>query len=163
MATAALISTVASAGVSVHNAREQKQASKDAERAQRAAANIEKRKAAIQNARERRKATAERNMMVARNQASQAAASFGSSSFDNTNSAIVSQTAGNIGFQSQMEGLNARQIDFGNMAARYQSEGQRHGIMAAMPGNLGLGFGSMISNFDNMSNSFKSIGNRLFG
>lgn len=143
MASATLIavSTLATAGGQVHSALEQRQAGKAQERA----ARDERRKAALQNARQRRRAAAE--AQVARAQVEAQGAAQGDVSGSGTAQAIgaiESQTAGNISFQRTQEGINDRIISNQRSAQRSLNSAQFGQSIASLPSQFGLGAGSLI-------------------
>lgn len=167
MATAAGVAAgaaILSAGVSVKSSVDQRRAQDEARRAERKRAALEERRAAIQNARERRKLSAEARIQAEQVRARAAAASgVDSTSTSNTIGAIGSQTAGAIGFQQTLSNLSTQQIRLGQQANDARADAAKAQALGALPGQLGVGFGDIIGNFDGFSNSLKSVGNKFRG
>lgn len=158
MGVVTAVAAVASAGMSIDQSNKQRKAMSEARREARIKAAIEKRKADIQNARARRKAAAESAVQRARIQARAAARGSESSGTDVSLGAVTKQTQDNISFQRQLQSLTNQQIASGVRAGRFESQAQAAGARAQIPGQLGLGFGSIIGNFDGMSNALSNAG-----
>lgn len=133
-------STLATVGGTAYSIDRQREAEKDQKRA----ARIEKRKAAIQNARERRRAAAEAQVARSRIQAQEAKGTFTSSGQTQSVGAINSQLAGNLSFSRQTEVLNNRILSAQNSAASAMTQAAYGQAAAALPGALGFGLGDQI-------------------
>lgn len=118
----------------------QREASQDNKRA----ARLEKRKAAIQNARERRRAAAEAQVMRSRVQAEQAATGFSTSGQTQQMGAINSQLAGQLATSNRIEGLNRGIINAQTSANNAQTQAGYGQAFGQLSGQLGFGLGSMI-------------------
>ena len=103
------------AGSLLYGANEQRKASKQ----QRKAAQTERRMAEVENVRSRREAIRERILQTEalRNQAA-VTGTMESSGFQGGVASLGSQTASNIGFQTQLESLNNQRLSFLDKSAK---------------------------------------------
>lgn len=120
--SAAIIGVTLAAGA--YTAYEQKEARKDQARAQEKANEIEQRRSQISNQRERAKAAAQTQMLVAQNQAAAAGQGYSfSSSLAGSNIGLQSQLSSAIGYQNTLLASNALRADViqqgENRAARH--------------------------------------------
>jgi uncharacterized membrane protein YdfJ with MMPL/SSD domain len=118
-----------------------------ARREQRTASLIEQEKAAVQNARNRRRAAATAQAQNAQIQAQEATLQGSSSGSATSQGAVTSQTAGNISFQRQLEGMSGLQTNALNRASQYQADAQRAQALGSIPGQLGFTPGAFLGQF----------------
>ncbi len=115
------------------------QAQKEAASEQRQASRLEQRRAALQNARERRRAVAASQVQASQQQAMSAAQTTGGSTgSQNIQSAIMNQTAGNISFQRGQEGLYSSIISSQNRANRSLGRANMYQTLSQVPQQLGV-------------------------
>ena len=134
--TAALATAAVAAPAIV--AIETRKQNKKAEKENKRAARIEARKAAVRNARERRKAVAQSLIGQAQVQARTAGQGFTSTGNQAQVNAIGQQTASNISFQSSMERMTSRQQSFLQDAQRADRRAQEAQMYGKIPGQLGV-------------------------
>lgn len=115
-----------------------------AERAQERAAKIEKRRVAIQNARERRRASAQAQIQRSQIAAQSAAQGFSSSGSQQATAAINSQLAGNLSFNEQLSRMNIASINQQQSAQSALTQASYGQAIASLPSSLGMGMGSLI-------------------
>lgn len=158
-AVATVISTVAGVGSAAAGYR----ATQEQNKAERRARDIDRRQAALENARQRRLAIAQRRIQEAEiGQLAESQGVAGSSSVAGARGALLSDTASNIGFANTQIASNTLRADtlgrgYGR-AAQLQSFGNTLGGI----GNASAGFGSFAAQnpnltFDNVKNSFRKF------
>lgn len=135
-----IASAVTSVGGTAYSINRQQAAASDQKRA----ARLEKRKAAVQNARERRRAAAEAQVMRSQVQAQQAAGGFETSGQSQQTGAINSQLAGNLSFSRQIESFNSNILGAQTSAANAQTQAGYGQAFAQLPGALGFSLGDTI-------------------
>lgn len=148
------VATALTPGVGqAYSINRQREAAQD----QRRAARLEKRKAAIQNARERRRAAAEAQVMRSRVQAEQAAGGFSTTGQGQQLGAINSQLAGQLATSNRIEGLNRGIINAQTSATNAQTQAGYGQAFSSLSSQLGFGFGGMLrSGIANAGGSFFS-------
>ena len=151
----AMTTAIASVGLQAGSMYEQHQQQKEAMKKQEHAAELEQRKTAIANARERQKAAAQAQAMQSQVQAQQAAQSGSSTGTQQTLGAVSSQASGGVSFQRTIADMNNQQIDLNNSANQNLSNAATWQAIGQIPGQMGFGLGSIVSNWDTINQTFR--------
>jgi len=140
MAKSAL--AVALTGTTGYSIDRQRSAAQDQKRASR----IEQRKARIQNARERRRAAAQAQIIRSQVQAQEAAGGFSTTGQSQQVGAINSQLAGNLSFSRQIEKMNQSIINAGISANEALTQSAYAQAISNLPNQFGFNIGSVMRN-----------------